>query len=820
MSITTIMPNEDEKPTEEIKKTSNEVFSGEFKEEISAEDIFADKGSLLENLGINDRKSQSSRNSASQSSGPPVPETLASAKSLNKMVLIMIANAVVLSIVAAVLVHAIMQRQKTTVVTSTPDTKQDTQALDTKELKINEEKLKEYKEGVSYALAQSLFNQGKYQEALNVFLKLNSKITQHDLSNEVLKDYIDFNIALCLEQLGKSEKLGNIFTKLLTSKSPAIELLTNYHLIFIEMANHNYLEARKRAYRSLALLSPYKSYFSEDMEQNIYFVIAESLTNHVLEMSDPHYELPGRLWTKNMRIESVPVMEQEKLSKFLLIGKDSLNKALFGPNIKSKTMPDGKVIFDITSNNAPLNESLGIIANSANINLDWGNCSQDVRVEPVTMIYDGIRDFYACEIFCGYNGLIPIFSENNISIYNPSLYTDLSFHKNILITQAISVWRRYLVRYREHKRMANVHFAMAKLYELSGNLPTALAEYKLIFNRFPHHDTASYAIYESSKIKAKLGDFAGVKNDLNELITLHPDSKILDLATLSLAQTSYISENYNEAAMLFSKAFSFDTNRETKSKAAIGAGKSFFKLKSYEQAKNCINRGIALYEKQDKTDICEAYEILGKSYENTNDLENAAKSFAKAMAQRGISYRRKAKIAIEKALVELKRNEEARAIQTLETINTEQLSQETTTQLLITKSRAYRQIGLYETAITILRNKIEYMPKKELRAKLAIELATSYHENNQNEFARRELVRAIRLLPIGKEMCLANITLAQVSMELGNYDDAIDACQRVLSIKENQDYVDQANSIIAKAYNKKGLYKEAADTLKGIVTKK
>lgn len=816
------MPNKDEKPIEENKKTPSEVFSGEFKEELSAEDIFADKGSLLENLGMT-KESQKTEGSTSSGNASPTSESLASSKSLNKIVLIMIANAVVLSVVAAVLVHAITKHQNPTVVTLKP--KEEAQppkkeVLDITELKVNEEKLREYKEGISYSLAQSLFNQGKYQEALNVFLKLNSKITQHDLPNEVLKDYVNFNIALCLEQLGENERLGNIFTKLLTSKSPAIELLTNYHLIFIEMTNHNYLEARKRAYKALAILSPYKDYFSGDMEQNIYFVIAESLTNHVLEMADPHYELPGRLWTKNMRIESVPVMEQDKLIKFLLLGRDSLDKALFGPNIEAETMPDGKVIFDITSNNAPLNESLGIIANKANINLDWGNCSADVRVEPVTMIRRGIRDFYACEIFCGYNGLVPIFSENNISIYNPSLYTNLNLHKKTLTTQAISVWRRYLVRYHDRKRMANVHFAMAKLYELSGNLPTALAEYKLIFNRFPHHDTASYAIYESSKIKAKLGDFAGVKNDLNELITLHPDSKILDLATLSLAETSYISKNYNEAAMLFSKAFTFDTNRETKSKAAIGAGKSFFKLKSYEQAKNCINRGIALYEKQDKTDISEAYEILGKSYEKTNDLDNAAKSFAKAIAQRGISYRRKARISIEKALVELKQNEEARAIQTLESINTEQLSQETITQLLITKSRAYRQIGLYDTAITMLRNKIEYMPKKELRAELAIELAASYHDNGQNEFARRELVRAIRLLPINKEMCLANITLAQVSMELGNYDDAIDACKRVLEIEENGEYVDQAKGLMAQAYNKKGLYKEAANILKGAIAKK
>jgi len=804
--------------------SKDELFAGEIQEEISAQEIFADKGSLLDNLGLgaeNEKKSATaqldsiySNNNNSHNASP------VSSKSFNKILTIMVANGIILAVVATVLIFKITQKPEPVIQVPAPavevaEPEPVAEPDGPIEFRINEEKLAEYESGISYSLAQDLFNKKQYADSLNVYLKLDSQLSQYNLTDEILKDFIALNIALCMDQLGEREQLGKIYTRLLSSKSPAIQLLTNYHLVFDEIKNHNFLEARKRAYRSLALLSPLSDYFTDNMAMEIYFTIAESLTNHILELTDSGYQMPGRMWARDMRIQSIPVMQQEQLLEFLLLGREELNKSLLGPKVETKILPDGKTYFNLVTNMAPLNESLAIVAGDADINLDWGNCSQEIRVQPITMVSSNMKDFMLCEILCGYNGLIPIFSENNLSIYNPDLYTNLNLHKQALITQSMSLWRKFLVQHHDRNRIANAHFAMAKLHELSNNLPTALAEYKLIFNRYPHHDTASYAIYESSKIKAKLGDYTGVKDDLNELLTLHPDSKIIDMATLSLAQTSYASKNYNQAAMLFSKVYTFDTSRAIKSAAAIGAGLSFFKLKSHDQAQKCILKGIELYEKQDDTDICEAYYTLGISYIETKNLTNAGKSFTKALEQKGLPHRRIAQISIKKALVELDQGNETESLKTLEGVKVEQLSQEMTTDLLIAKSTIYRHIGLSEKATILLRHKIEYMPKKELRARMAIELSKSYSENGQNEFARRELVRAISLLPINEDMCLANLELASVSIKIGNYDDAISACKTVLSLKDFDKHAQKASSLLAQAYNKKGLYKEAAAVLSG-----
>ena len=101
-----------------------------------------------------------------------------------------------------------------------------------------------------------------------------------------------------------------------------------------------------------------------------------------------------------------------------------------------------------------------------------------------------------------------------------------------------------------------------------------------------------------------------------------------------------------------------------------------------------------------------------------------------------------------------------------------QLSQEQGCEVLIVKAQILRAVGLADTAISLLRRKIEFVADSYVRAKLSLELAKCYCENGDLHIARKEFVTAILDLPPGKLSQEANLLLADVSVKLYNYEQA------------------------------------------------
>ena len=51
----------------------------------------------------------------------------------------------------------------------------------------------------------------------------------------------------------------------------------------------------------------------------------------------------------------------------------------------------------------------------------------------------------------------------------------------------------------------------------------AIAEYKLVANRFSQISSAPYALMNSSQLKAEIHDYQGAREDLKQLIQQYPD---------------------------------------------------------------------------------------------------------------------------------------------------------------------------------------------------------------------------------------------------------------------------------------------------------
>jgi Tfp pilus assembly protein PilF len=112
----------------------------------------------------------------------------------------------------------------------------------------------------------------------------------------------------------------------------------------------------------------------------------------------------------------------------------------------------------------------------------------------------------------------------------------------------------------------------------------------------------------------------------------------------------------------------------------------------------------------------------------------------------------------------------------LESIPEENLNQEDACQVLIAKTKIYRAIGLPETAVTLLRRRVEFIADASLRAKLTLELAECYVLNDDLRIAQKEMEDAIYDLPLGYDTQYGVYLLAKIAYRQGQYDKAQTLC--------------------------------------------
>ena len=76
----------------------------------------------------------------------------------------------------------------------------------------------------------------------------------------------------------------------------------------------------------------------------------------------------------------------------------------------------------------------------------------------------------------------------------------------------------------DDKRVPNGHFALGLLHAERNQPNDAIAEYKLVANRFSKTPLAPQALLQSGMLKVTLRDYAGAQQDLKQLVELYPDT--------------------------------------------------------------------------------------------------------------------------------------------------------------------------------------------------------------------------------------------------------------------------------------------------------
>jgi len=151
------------------------------------------------------------------------------------------------------------------------------------------------------------------------------------------------------------------------------------------------------------------------------------------------------------------------------------------------------------------------------------------------------------------------------------------------------------------------------------------------------------------------------------------------------------------------------------------------------------------------------------------------------------------------------------ALTILENIPEENLNQEDSCWILVAKTQIYRAIDLPETAITLLRQRVEFIADASLRAKLVLELAECYVLNDDLRVAQKELNEAIYDLPFGYDTQRGGYLLAKIAYQQGRYDKAQTLCLGTLRTQiEDESLRTEVSELLGEIYMKQADYDNAA----------
>ncbi|MCD6175918.1 MAG: tetratricopeptide repeat protein [Planctomycetes bacterium] len=677
-------------------------------------------------------------------------------------------------------------------------------------ISIDSQVAKTLDKAVSLQRARLLYQRGDYKKAYYVYDKLRTNITGGGLKQQCLRDWLGLQMALSLQKTDDQTLMGQFFTEALQSRSLVVRAMASYHLALIQNRHQQFYESRNRAYQTLALLKSFETQMPATMEADCYFIAAESLTRQVLKMNDLNGGLPGASWSNSMEPYSLPIADQAQLSELLMVGMEKMDDAALMPKVDFFPNRKVGVQWSVLCRDVPLEQLFWGFASEADLGVSWGSEPSKQRTQPITVYLPFVDRLYLAEVISANAGLIWQYDGQKGVIYDPASYRDFGDLQQVLVKEAISMWQRFLLRYRNDPRMPNAQFCLGRLYAITDEVTMALGSYKLLTTRFEGHDLVPYALLDVGAIKTRMKDYAGARADLNELLIRYPDCMVADEALLNLAETTRINGLYPEAVRFYEQIFRLNINDESRRTALLGLGQCAFESADYQAAVKWFSQAIQTIPGKSDDRLGPAYLMAGRSFIELKQYEKAATAFRMALGSL-LDRHEYVQVVLELVQAECGQENYLQALTILENIPEENLDQEDSCWILVAKTQIYRAIDLPETAITLLRQRVEFIADASLRAKLVLELAECYVLNDDLRVAQKELNEAIYDLPFGYDTQRGGYLLAKIAYQQGRYDKAQTLCLGTLRTQiEDESLRTEVSELLGKIYMKQADYDNAA----------
>ena len=675
---------------------------------------------------------------------------------------------------------------------------------------------------LSLNVAQSFYLNGDYAQALGAYEKLRQNLSARP-EEDLMKDFLQMQMALCMEKTGDYEQANRLFRSISQSRSPIVRVIANCRRSLLEMQKKQYLESRTKVYQAIALIDAVN--FDKDwalsLKRNCYFLAAEAITRKVLWLCDGDKDILGNLWS-NLDTASDPFakLNETQLRTILNSGLEPLNKAVFGPQIQQLSHQSGPARYDVTCNGASAEELLARFAANANLDIHWALDPTEIgiRKRAVSLHLPATTTQQFVTAAAGSVGLLARLNENGVvDIFNPAECSYVSEQISLLSAEAVSLWRKFLLRFPEDTHLANAHFALGLLQAQQGRSTEPIAEYKLVANRFSGSPLAPLALLNSSKLKTSLLDYPGARQDLKQLVEQYPDTEIAGKAYLCLADATAKAGLAAEAARLYGKVYNLSLSAESEIVAALGAGKCSYEIKDYDSTTKWLTRYITLARDNQNKDLYSAYFLLGKNYLALGNSKAACDAFQYALQGGPSRLDREEYIETVSALVEgyIQQGHFVQALDILEDIHSVMLSNQESIAMLLLKSKVLRAMGLVDKAIAILGDRAEFISDLQLKAKVSLELADCYVNKENFELARKKLAEILIVIESGPLAHEIALKLAAVCLKLGQDSQAASVCLQLLDLEPPEQIKQKALELLATAYNQQKDYDRAALALLG-----
>ncbi|MFZ2146827.1 MAG: tetratricopeptide repeat protein [Sedimentisphaerales bacterium] len=680
---------------------------------------------------------------------------------------------------------------------------------------------------LSLEVAHNFYLQKDYDRAYDAYNQLRQSLPA-GAEEELLKDFLQFKIALCLRAAGNHDQANSLFRALSQSHSPVVRVAANYNLSFAEVQAKQYLKARTRAYQTIAVVEAVD--FDKDwvlsLQRDCHFLIAESMTRNILSLCDADTDIPDRLWGSFVEFDPFTSLDEAQLRALLNSGSKQLTGGLLSPQIQKLEHQGVPPHWSVVACGASVEELLARFAANAGLDISWVHhktpadepARDAIRKRVVSLYLPAATAQQAIEVAAGHVGLVARLDENGlVKISDPADYSSLTENVSLLIQDAISLWRKFLLTFHNDQRIPNAHFALGLLHAQGGQLADAIAEYKLISNHFSQTSLAPYALLNSSRLKANLHDYSGAREDLTQLVEQYPDTEFYGQACLNLADATKIAGLLDEAERLYRKVYNLGLSLELQIASALGAGRCSYETQDYETAARWLTKYIELAKDRTNTDFYSAYFLLGKTSLALKKPQQACAAFQFALSGPAGRLTREKYVETVSALVETQIELEnfVEAFTLLESIHSWQFSKKESVEILLLKSKVFRFMGLPDKAITLLGDIAEYLPDSQLKTRVSFELANCYVAKGDLKFAQKMLAEILVSAAPGPFAHEVALELAQVALKLGQNSQTVSVCLQILDSEASAQIKQKALKVLAAAYNRQKKYDDAALALVG-----
>lgn len=675
---------------------------------------------------------------------------------------------------------------------------------------------------VSLKIAQGLYRTGEYDKAHAAFARLTAKLSDRQANK---KNILRFQMAMCHEHAGRSGPAAEQLDSLSRSLSPTVRMLACYNLGVLQLRHNSFVRARRNMYKALSLVN------LADLDRNLMlgfqrdgnFLTAEAITRNILALSNMDRDLPPMLWPDCGLADPFSGLNEQQLDNLARSGLDVLETASLAPRVKQITHEDGSMRWSVICYGSSIEELLARFAVEAGLDITWGGGNEQrndpnhlsVKQRPLTLYLPAATAQQVITIAAGHAGLVArIEDRSTVAIGNPQAYTSLTDHLHELAEHTISLWQRFLLGFYGDERSENVHLILGLLQDLQDRPAEALAEYKLVANRFSNSPLAPYALLYSSKIKADLRDYIGARRYLQQLVEQYPDSQITDRSYMTLADMTLQAGLLDEAAKAFSRVYSLTLSDRSRTDAALGAGKCYYRMSDHESAIRWLMRYIESAKHADSEELWIVYYMIGKSHLAQGRSRQACQAFQYALQGK---LSREQYIETISALVDSHMEQERyiEALSILEDMKVRRFSQKDSVKITLLKSKVLRAMGLFENAIATLGDKAEYTLDSTLTAQIALEIANCHIDQQNWPQAEKTLSNILVSIEAGPLADRASIALARVCLKLRRESQTIRICRRLLDGDLDEPDSSTVLKLLAQAYRQQQDFERAALALLG-----